>query len=768
MQPHPRSTYRLQLDAGFDFAAAAEVADYLARLGVSHVYTSPLLQAAPGSSHGYDVVDHSRVSDELGGEAGRRMLAGRLAASGLGWVVDIVPNHMSVAEPRLNRWWWDVLTYGPDARHAGYFDIDWSPGRLLLPVLDDTPDELDRVSVVAGQLAYHDHRFPIAPGTAGGSAREVHARQRYELASWRRASTELNYRRFFDITSLAGVRVESAAVFDETHSEVLRWVDAGDVDGLRIDHPDGLADPGAYLAALAARAPDAWIVVEKILEPGEALPASWECAGTTGYDALRELTELFVDPAGEEPLTRLYQELTGDTAEFAELAYEGKLAAATGSLNAETRRLARLLPSVPSAEDAIAELMASFAVYRSYLPQDGAKSLSGAVAAASRRRPDLAASIAAVDAAAREVGSEFAIRLQQTTGMVMAKGVEDTAFYRYHRLSALNEVGGDPGLFSSSVADFHAASATRLSAWPHSMTALSTHDTKRSEDVRARLCVLAELPEAWGAAAARWSARRPGPDPAITYLAWQTLVGAWPVSHDRALTYLEKAAREAKQFTSWTEPDPTYDAALAEFAGAVYSDPELLGFIAAFAEDLTGPGWSNSLSQKLVQLAMPGVPDVYQGSELWDLSLVDPDNRRPVDYARRRQLLARLDVGEIPGIDESGLAKLHVVSQALRLRGQHPASFDGAYRPIFATGPAASHAVAFVRGDDVLAVATRLPVGLHAQGGWADTTLPLPPGGWADRLTGRHFRGAVPLAGLLAHLPVALLVGESAADWTMP
>lgn len=758
MSQHPQSTYRLQLHPGFDLNAVAEVADYLADLGVSHAYTSPLLQAAPGSTHGYDVVDHSRVSDELGGEVARQALATRLEELGLGCVVDIVPNHMSVEEPRLNRWWWDILTHGAGAEHADYFDIDWSRGRLLLPVLGDGPDELDRLAVVDDQLAYYEHHFPIAPGTVGGSPREVHDRQHYELASWRRGNTELNYRRFFDITSLAGLRMEDAGVFVDTHREILRWVAAGDVDGLRIDHPDGLADPEGYLTALADAAAGCWVVVEKILEPGEDLPASWQCAGTTGYDALRHITALLVDPAGEAPMTRIYADLTGGSTDFPDLAHELKLRAATTNLAAETQRLARLVPSVPSAFDAVAEVMAGFGVYRSYLPEAGSQYLAAAVHAAASRRPDLAPSIAAVDEAARTTGSEFAVRLQQTTGMVMAKGVEDTAFYRYHRLDALNEVGGDPTLFGAPVEDFHTASAALNRDWPHSMTALSTHDTKRSEDVRARLIVLAEMPEAWGAAAGRWSARRPGPDAGITYLAWQTLVGAWPLPHDRALAYLTKAAREAKQHTSWTDPDPTYDSALTDFVGAVYADADLLADIAAFAERLTPFGWSNSLAQKLIQLTMPGVPDVYQGSELWELSLVDPDNRRPVDYSVRRKLLARLATAGCPPVDDSGAAKLHVVSQALRLRREHPGAFDGAYTSMSPEGRAGRHAIAFLRGDTVITVATRLPVGLDALDGWPGTTLALPSGTWTDRLTGAAFAGDAPLDQLLVSLPVALLV----------
>jgi len=764
----PVSTYRLQLHAGFDFAAAAAVTDYLAELGVGAVYSSPILQAAPGSTHGYDVVDPTRASDELGGEAGREALVARLRAAGLDLVVDLVPNHMSVADPRSNPWWWDVLRAGRASPYASYFDIDWGSGsgdRLLLPVLGDAPDELDRLELVDGQLAYYDTRFPLAEGTGGGGAREVHERQHYELVSWRRASAELGYRRFFDITSLAGVRVEDPAVFEATHREVLRWAAAGQLRGLRIDHPDGLADPREYLARLAEAAPHAWVVVEKILESGEQLPALWPCAGTTGYDALREVGSLFVDPAGEPALTRLYADLTGEPTDFAELAYQLKLRAATTNLRAETLRLARLLPDAGPAgqvEQALAQVLAAFDVYRTYLPE-GAQVLSAAVEEAGRRRPDLREVLAAVHTGLAEVGSEVSLRFQQTSGMVMAKGVEDTAYYRYNRFVALNEVGGDPARFGLPAGAFHAACAARVRDWPTAMTALSTHDTKRSEDVRARLSVLTEIPEQWAVAVRDWAGRAPQPDANLGYLAWQTLVGAWPLPHERALAYLEKASREAKQHTSWTDPDEAYDRALREFVAAVYADDALLHDVAAFAARIAAPGRITGLAQKLVQLSMPGVPDVYQGSEVEDLSLVDPDNRRPVDYDARRALLAKLDApgAEVPDLGEDGAAKLLVVSRALRLRRQRPEAFLGpeaSYAALPVRGGAEEHAVAFLRGGSVATIVPRLPVALERTGGWGDTTVALPDGRWHDVLSGRSYDGGdLSLARVLRRFPVALL-----------
>ncbi|MCW2640258.1 MAG: malto-oligosyltrehalose synthase [Dactylosporangium sp.] len=768
----PASTYRIQVRPDFDLAATTELTGYLADLGVSHLYTAPLLTAAPGSQHGYDVVDHAGTNPQLGGEEGRRRLVGALRMAGLGLVVDIVPNHVGVAVPAANPAWWDVLRHGRESRYADWFDIDWTRPRILLPVLGDGPDALDELKVVDDELHYYDHRFPIAPGTTAGAAgeagsvgspAEVHDRQHYELVSWRRGNKEINYRRFFAIAELAGLRVEDPAVFEATHRELLRWYAAGELSGIRVDHPDGLRDPAGYLRRLAGAAPDAWLVVEKILEVGEELP-DWPVAGTTGYDALREVSGLFVDPAAEAAFTALDARLTGAEPDWPAMVHRGKREAATRLLAAELTRLARMAPGVATAEDALAEIAANFPVYRSYLPA-GAEHLSQALAASERNRPDLAAAIEALRPRLTHPDDELAVRFQQYTGAVMAKGVEDTAFYRYSRFTALNEVGGDPGHFGVAVTEFHEAAAARQARWPAGMTSLSTHDTKRSEDVRARLAVLSELPEAWAAAVQRWMTRAPlrsesSPDVAFAHLLWQAVVGAWPIERERLHAYAEKAAREASTSTNWADPDAGFERAMHEAIDAVYDDPELNADLSAFVDSITAAGWSNSLGQKLVQLTMPGVPDVYQGTELWDYSLVDPDNRRPVDFAARQDLLARLDGGWQPDVDATGAAKLLVTSRALRLRRRRPELFAG-YRPVTAEGPAAEHVVAFDRGFDphgAITVATRLPHALRERGGWGDTRLPLPPGQFTDVLTGRRFAGdAVPLADLLDPYPVALL-----------
>jgi (1->4)-alpha-D-glucan 1-alpha-D-glucosylmutase len=742
----PSSTYRLQLHAGFDLDDAAGLVGYLDRLGVGAVYTSPLLAAAPGSTHGYDVVDPTRVNPELGGEPARLRLVDAVRAAGLGLVVDIVPNHMSVEVPEANPWWWDVLTHGPESRYAKYFDIDWTRRPLLLPILGDEPDP--PLSVRDGRLVYHEHEFPLAPGTS------THEEQHYRLVSWRRGNAELGYRRFFDITTLAAVRVEDPEVFRATHAEPVRWARAGEVDGLRVDHPDGLTDPTGYLRELRAAA-ECWVVVEKILEADEALPEDWPVGGTTGYDALRQVCGVFVDPAAERPFTELAEDM-GLRDDFATVRRDCRRMIATTSLAAEVRRIAALVPG-QNAVAAIGELLAAFPVYRSYLPQ-GEAYWTEAVESARAARPDLADALSTVDKEVRaDPEGELARRIQQTSGMVVAKGTEDTAFYRYTRFVALNEVGGAPDRFGVPVAEFHAASAARAQQWPDSMTTLSTHDTKRSEDVRARLAVLAELPSEWSAAVRRWSDRRGLPEPTLNLLAWQTLVGAWPIGADRLVAYLDKAAKEAKLRTSWTDHDEEFEVAVAAWPDAVLGDDALSGEVAAFVERIRPAGWSNSLGQKLLQLAGPGIPDLYQGAELFDLSLVDPDNRRPVDFAERSRLLDALESGALPDIDETGAAKLHVVRTVLRLRRERPELFTG-YRPVHAEGAAAGHVIAFARGADagLVAVATRLPLGLERAGGWGESTLALPDGDWVDLLTGA---AASPrLAELLARYPVALLV----------
>ncbi len=761
----PVSTYRLQLTPDFGFIDAAAVVPYLSRLGISHVYCSPWLQAAPGSRHGYDVIDHSRLSAELGGREAFEQLLAACRQVGLGILLDIVPNHMAISEPESqNTAWWSLLKLGRGSAYASWFDVDWDAqdGKVLVPVLGaPLAEAIGDVQLDGDRLRYGDHELPIAPGTlVEGDVAATLAAQHYRLGHWRVAVEELNVRRFFDVTTLAGLRVEDPAVFDATHVLVLLQLRDGEVDGLRIDHPDGLADPGGYLDRLAVASGGAYVVVEKILEPGEQLPVTWACAGTTGYDALNLVLGLFVDPAGEQPLTDLWQSLTGDRSSFAEVVARTKRQVLSEVLPAEVNRLVDVALRACGGLDvtrralreALVEVLASFAVYRAYLPPTGPADdvaraqIAKAVAAAKATLPSRAREIdlVAALALAELPAPEFVTRFQQTCGPVMAKGVEDTAFYRYLRLSALCEVGGDPSVFGTSLEHFHQACAATQARWPLTMTTLTTHDTKRSEDVRARLVLLSQLPAAWGEAVTRWSAlaaRHGKLDAATEQLVWQSLVGAWPITPDRAAAYLEKATREAKAHTSWVDPVPAYDGAVAGFVRGVLADEALTGELAAFVTQLE-PAWqATALAQKLVQLTMPGVADVYQGTELWDLSLVDPDNRRPVDYAARA---AELDAPTHP--------KLRLVRAALRLRREHPSWFgaDATYTGLDA-GPGA---VAFCRTGRVVTVAP-----IRSTSAWSDAdAVTLPPGNWADAVTGAERTGRVRLADLLEAFPVALLI----------
>lgn len=784
----PASTYRLQITADFDLFEATRWLPYLHRLGVDWVYLSPLLAAEPGSSHGYDVVAFDHVDEARGGAAGLEALATEARRLGMGVLVDIVPNHVGVAIPAENAWWWDVLTHGPDSAYAKAFDIDWAfgNGRVRIPVLadDDLPDEdgaIGNLDVVDGELRYHGHRFPLAPGTAddlgpdGADPSAVHARQHYELVSWRRADDELNYRRFFAVNTLAGIRVEDPDVLDATHAEVVRWVRDGLVDGLRIDHPDGLRDPRRYLDDLARLTGAPYVVVEKILERGEELPVSWATAGTTGYDALALIDRVLVDPAGEPALTALETRLRGAEPSWPDEVHDRKLEVATGTLRSETRRIVRELPPdvpVPAdrLEQAVAELLACFGVYRSYLPE-GHEHLDAAFRDAERRQPALAAAYAALRPVLADPDAPAARRFQQTSGMVMAKGVEDCAFYRHSRLTCLNEVGGDPSWFALAPEEFHDAMAHRQAVWPHAMTALSTHDTKRGEDVRARLAVLAEVPDVWEQSLGRLLAQVPLPDPVFGSLLWQAVVGVWPAGRDsdddlrpRLHAYAEKAMREAGTHTTWTAPDETYEKAVHDAVDAAFADPAARAVLDDLVATIAPPGWSNGLVAKVLAITAPGVCDVYQGSELWEQSLVDPDNRRPVDFGGREHLLTALDSAPpTGGLGEGGVAKLWAVSRALRLRRDRRDLFT-TYAPVVASGPAAAHLVGFDRGG-ALTLATRLPVGLEQAGGWGDTVVHLPPGRWHDLLAPGTdpVAGDVRVADLLDTLPVALLVAEEDA-----
>lgn len=752
------ATYRLQMrgpasGTSFTFADAESILDYLAALGVSHLYLSPILTAAPGSSHGYDVTDPTTVSAELGGAEGLARLATAARSRGLGLIVDIVPNHVGVEFPQHNPWWWDVLRLGRDSAHSSYFDIDWDldpDARIVLPVLG-SDDDIDHLEVDGEVFRLGDKEFPLAPGTATGTPREIHDRQHYRLTGWRTATC--GYRRFFSVTSLAALRQEDPAVFAASHREVARWFSEGLVDGVRIDHPDGLADPVGYLRRLRElTGPDAYIVIEKILAPDEALDACLPVNGTTGYDALREIGGLFVDPAGGVPLRDL-----AAAAGFTQSpcrARELKAAAATDTLGSELARAHRAVVSAtgvdhPALPDAITGLLTHVDVYRCDYPALAA-TMSTAIAETVAARPELAAPLTAVAAALEH--REPAARIQQLCGAVTAKAIEDRLFYRDPTLVSLNEVGGEPDRFGVSAAEFHHSAAVRAYRWPSSMTALTTHDTKRGEDVRARIGVLSQVPGLWSQLVADWQALCPPPDPATGLFLWQNMFGVWPRSgqvdqslRDRLHAYAAKVVREAHLHTSWIDPDDAFETAVHTWVDTVLDGPVATG-LTGLLHALAVHADSDALGQKLLALTAPGIPDIYQGTELWEDNLVDPDNRRPVDFAARRDAL---DALEHP--------KLRVVRAALRLRRARLDTFrSGGYTALPADGERAEHAVAFGRGADVVVAVSRWTVEL-SETGWGSTTLTLPAGTWRDCLTDVDHRGTVAASTLFGALPVALL-----------
>ncbi len=661
-----RATYRLQLGPQMRFADVQALVPYLQSLGISHLYLSPSLQARSGSTHGYDVVDPTRVSESLGGEEGLRELAG----AGLGIILDIVPNHMGAGDE--NRWWAD------EQERLRVFDVDPESG---------------------------------------------------------------HYRRFFDIDDLAGVRVEDPEVFELTHRKVLSLLGDGVVEGLRIDHPDGLADPAGYLDRLAGEGASR-IWVEKILHPGEAL-RDWPVSGTVGYEFLNDVQGLFIDPAGEDCFTQLAYELTGEGRAFAEVALQAQLEQARGTFDREVRRL-RAIHDPGELEQALARLP----VYRTYV-RDGVFEEADRHALAAAGRPDL------FDGAPEE----FVARFQQTSPPVTAKGIEDTAFYRYVRLLALNDVGGDPGRWGVSVDDFHAGNLERARRFPDNLLVTQTHDTKRSGDARARIGALSAMAEGWATCVRRWyeltdvlvqdGAGGRAPDSQERYLIFQTLVGVWPITPDRLGGYIEKALREAKRNTNWVDQNHEWEERVKRFAVALLTHEPFVASFEPFLAEVAAAGERSALGQLLLKLTVPGVPDVYQGDELIDLSLVDPDNRRPVDWEARREALAALQGGSQPARETM---KLHLISRALELRGRRPEVFaaGGPYTPI-AAGP---DVVAFSRGADAEVV-----VIVVLRHGGEGVEIDLPPGDYRNVLSGRSHAmgGATALSRLVDAHGLALL-----------
>lgn len=793
--PLPTATYRLQLQPDFPFAAAEAAVPYLASLGVSHLHLSPVLEAVPGSTHGYDVVDHARVREELGGEEGLRALARTAREAGLGLVVDIVPNHMA-ALPRHNHALWEVLREGPGSAYAHWFDIDWEAGdgRVLLPVLGGRlGDELGVLRTEGDVLRYHEHAFPIREGTADLPLPELLDAQWYRLAWWRLARTELNYRRFFTISDLIGVRVEHPDVFEATHAKILELLHEGVVEGLRIDHPDGLADPGTYLQRLHEATGGRWTVVEKILADGEHLPAAWPVAGTTGYDALRHLDGVLTDPAGAGELLGQYRRFAAPPAdrggEWEATARRAAYKVVTRELAAEVDRLTREAAAIFAADPALRdhapwairtalrELLVRLPVYRPYVSGGAAPETVLTERAADEARAaftvpqeaetvtvvrDLALGRAgAAGGRAWEAVAGFRARFAQVASALRAKALEDTAFYRHAPLLSAAEVGGAPERPAVSVEEFHGYFARVQRDWPYSGTVLSTHDTKRSADVRAGISVLTQCPGRWAdllAALTEQTARAGGtsaPDPQLAWAAWQTSVGFGFPYDARLQNALLKHVREAGLHTSWTEPDEAYEKAVEAFVEAGPCGPPLYA-VASFTRELAPHVRANVLGAALLHLAAPGVPDVYQGTEGEYRALVDPDNRRPARF--QPHVLERLDADrERCDLSEE---KTALTAAVLRLRRRRPELFGGAatYEPLSAEGPGAAHCVAFARSGQVVAAVTRLSLRLAEAGGWRETELPLPAGRWADLLApDRVFEGHARVAELFADSPVALL-----------
>lgn len=817
--PVPTSTYRLQLSRDFTLHDAAARLDYFEALGVSHLYLSPILTAAPGSTHYYDVVDHSRIDASLGGEDALRELAWKAGERGMGLIADVVPNHMAVPTPAYhNRALWSVMSEGEASPFKHWFDVDWAAGTpVLMPVLGRrigtalAAEELsiDHITVPGHEedgevpvLRYYDHVFPVRAGTEHLPIASLVEEQHYRLAYWRVANEELNYRRFFDVGSLVAVRVEDPDVFDATHRLIVDLVNDGTLQGLRVDHPDGLADPAGYIARLSEATNGAWIVVEKILEGDERLPSSWKTAGTTGYDASWRIGAVLRDPSGASGLAATMFRVAGDAmGGLPAVIDEAKREIVDQTLAAEMRRLASIAHDICTTDvrlrdhtwsslyDCLTALIVTFDRYRAYVvPGPDAKALprealAGAMERASEllddeRHETLEVVVDLLRGA--EVGSagrhhdadraELVTRFQQACGAVMAKGVEDTAYYRWTHLLALCEVGSPAAHFNLPPASMHAWADERQHAFPHAMTCLTTHDTKRSEDVRARLGVLSDFATDWDEFVAQMQARtrpmRPMElDGRTENLWWQTLIGTSDadglMEWDRLERYLIKAMREAKTYTSWTSVEPHYENQVLWFAQAAHSDTYVRDAVLAWHAARADAERAAILSQKLLSLTLPGIPDVYQGTESVAPSLVDPDNRRPVDYDDLAARLGRLRRRAKPRTLAE--EKLLVTARTLAVRKANPEAFIGVtagYHPLAASS---GHAIVFSRTvrdvDTVITVATRVAGELHRLGGWHEHTLQLPDGEWRDALTGTQVEGGTAaIADVLRTLPVALLV----------
>ena len=790
----PSSTYRIQFRNGMTFDRVVDLIPYMKDLGISHLYASPVFTATTDSTHGYDVTDPNEIDPAIGGRAGFDRMAAALRQAGMGLILDIVPNHMSTSLE--NRWWRDVIENGKQSRYAAFFDIDWSRP-LTLPFLGDTFEaELERGAITLKRdsvtekaaLVYYDTAYPLNPGTYSEdkSIAEIHEAQSWRLMSWREAPKQLSWRRFFEITGLVGVRVEDEAVFADTHRLILELVHAGVVDGLRIDHVDGLADPLAYLQRLrAATGPDCYITVEKILAKGEQLPPEWPVSGTTGYEFIASLAEVLVDDNNLSRLETIHAETLGapvDTHEELRKAkglmtdrnFEGEFT----TLLAIACELARHNGAEVQRDDirhALRELLIAFPVYRTYgtgeglTPADVAL-LGRVVASVNASEPSLSLIVRILTGDLpeqyRSLASLFRTRFQQLTGPLMAKSVEDTLFFRHNLELALNEVGADPAPRAFSLSRFHQEMRIRLARQPDALLGTSTHDTKRGEDARARLYTLTEAPDLWGESLARWRQMNQtqvrflndgtAPNAADTWMIFQALAGVWPASlspddrdglqslETRFLGFLEKALREAKQRTDWIDSNESYESVVLDYARHLLSPDNTL-FLHDFSQALQPfirAGLMNSLSQTVIKLTAPGVPDIYQGSEALNFSLVDPDNRREPDFTALAENLSAAD-GHIFNDEQrwrDGSVKQYVTATLLRLRPHYPELFRyGDWLPLKVTGEREENLIAYARlkdGEALIVAVPRLAFGVNDDEKlWVNTTLAIP-----QELAGKRYR----------------------------
>ncbi|MBF0366932.1 MAG: malto-oligosyltrehalose synthase [Oligoflexia bacterium] len=817
MKQVPIATYRLQFyqnNQNFTFENVSQIAEYLALLGVSHLYASPYLQAVPGSTHGYDIVDYSRVSEELGGVLSYERMCLTLRQHNLGQILDIVPNHMAIGVPE-NLWWWDVLEKGPASPYACFFDVYWdcNTQKILLPVLGDHFEKILESKQL--QINKQDHNdffllhygemsFPIAlhlqKQLSQIALQEVNddlsklkallEQQHYQLVFWKHAKDRCSYRRFFDINHLAALKMEDINVFSKTHQLILKLLQEGIIDGVRVDHIDGLKDPEQYLHRLRQQAPKSWIIVEKILLENEELPPTWPVDGTTGYDFMNLLLNLFINPSAKTNLTDFYLEFTDNKQTYPDLLYQKKCNIMEDILGGDLHHLTGLLLTICNhrftpldLRKALVELIAQFPVYRTYIRAEkniiearDAQLVKSVVAKAignNNANPELLTFFQTLLLLEQKgpLESDFVMRFQQVTGPVMAKSAEDTAFYCYHRFSALNEVGGEPDHFGQSIDEFHQRLLELKKSHPYTMVSTSTHDTKRSEDVRMRLAVLSEVSLPWSKAVRRWSLHNQKyknqgfPDNNSEYLLYNTLFGAWPIDEERLSSSMIKSSRESKLYTSWLQPDPHYEAALLNFIHNILQDePFMLEFV-QFVRQYLYAGRVNSLAQTLIKLTAMGVPDIYQGCELWYLSLVDPDNRRKVDYQVRRQLLEKAlsytpeQILQQQHMEE-GMPKIWLIHKMLHFRKQYPHILApiADYVPLKASGEKKEHVLSFMRSTEAITVIPRLTLALGHHNPWKNTTLPLPPGIWNNLFTGESLKGEdITISKLLNHFPVAFL-----------